>query len=146
MKMPSQPFFGRRRAALIAASLVGPLALLGGFSAAQEQPAAGKIETAKEKYKNIKVLKDLPADQLIPVMHKINTALGVKCDYCHVIGPNHTLFEKDDKPAKETARQMIVMTQNLNKHVKATEGKVTCFMCHHGHAEPEPAPDESNPK
>jgi photosynthetic reaction center cytochrome c subunit len=136
----SKPFAGRVRAALVAISFVGPLALLCGLSAAQEQPAGGKPQTSAQKYKNIKVLKNLPADQLIPIMHKINDALGVKCDYCHVIGPNHTGFEKDDKPAKETARKMIVMTEELNKKVKAVDAKVTCFMCHHGSAEPQREP------
>src|SRR5262245_50162720 len=35
-----------------------------------------KPETAGQKFKNIKILKDLPADQLIPVMHKFNDSLG----------------------------------------------------------------------
>jgi hypothetical protein len=92
---------------------------------------------SSQQFKNIKVLKDLPADQMIPVMRKINASLGVKCDFCHVINPDHTGFEKDDKRMKAMARKMMVMTQKLNKSEKILEGKATCFMCHHGRPEPD---------
>ena len=121
--------------------LVVPALLLGAFCLAQEGKKPAKPETSGKKFKNIKVLKDLPADQLIPVMHKFNTSLGVKCDACHVINADHTGWEKDDKPLKNVARQMIVMTQNLNKKEKAVQGKVTCYTCHRGHPEPEPMPE-----
>ncbi len=132
MTTSTKPFARRLRTALFAVGFVGPLALLGGLSTAQEHPEGEKGPTAKQKFKNIKVLKDLPADQLIPVMHKFNTALGVGCDFCHVQDR-----ASDAKPAKEAARKMIVMAQDLNKRVKVVDGKVTCYMCHHGKAEPE---------
>lgn len=127
------------RLALLAFSMIASALLLCVLCFAQgDKPA--KPPTSKQKYKNIKVLKDLPADQLIPVMRKINTALGVKCDFCHVVNPDHSGFEKDDKPAKEMARKMILMTQDINKRHKFVTGKVTCFTCHHGHPEPENPP------
>ena len=89
-------------ARLLTAGLMIASLALAAFCLAQEgrpQPPK-KTETSAKRFKNIKVLKDLPADQLIPVMHKFNTSLGVKCDYCHVVGENHTGFEKDDKPEK----------------------------------------------
>ena len=111
--------------------------LLGVFSFAQD---AKKAETSAQKYKNIKVLKDLPADQLGPLMHKINTSLGVKCDYCHVINADHSGFDLDTKPQKQKAREMIIMTREISKRQKTLEGKANCFMCHHGSAEPAMAP------
>lgn len=120
--------------------------LLAGSVAQDKKP---EKKTAREVYKNIKVLpKDLPADQVIPVMHKINDSLGVRCDFCHVVETNaagqHVGWEKDDKPMKSVARKMIVMTSELRSKQKILGGKPTCFMCHHGHAEPEtntPAPE-----
>ncbi len=112
------------------------------FGQGGQDKTAVKPETSGKKFKNIKVLKDLPADQLIPVMHKINKALGVGCDHCHVMGPNHTGFEKDDKPAKNQCRQMMKMTEDLNKRYKTVSQKVTCFTCHQGHAVPVNAPKE----
>lgn len=99
-----------------------------------------KPQTAAQKYKNIKVLKDLPAKDLGPLMHQFNDALGVKCDACHVINPDHTGWEKDDKPMKDAARGMITMLKEMNKKQKALGGKGTCFMCHHGQAEPQMQP------
>ncbi len=111
------------------------------LATAMAQPPAptggGKPITSGHKFKNIKVLKDLPADQLIPVMHKFNESLGVRCDFCHVVNADHSGFEKDDKPEKQMARDMIVMTQHINAKEKIVHGKATCAMCHHGHAEPE---------
>lgn len=127
------------RFALAVSLSVAPL-LLGVFCLAQDGKKPAKPETSGKKFKNIKVLKDLPADQLIPVMHKFNDSLGVKCDACHVINADHTGWEKDDKPMKEVARQMIVMTNDINKKQKSVKGKVTCFTCHHGHPEPEGMP------
>lgn len=131
---------GLARPALLLPILAVPTLLLGVLCLAQGGKKPAKVETAGQKYKNIKVLKDLPADQLGPLMHKINDALGVKCDACHVVDADHKGWEKDDKPMKNIARQMIVMTQNLNKKEKSVKGKVTCFTCHRGHPEPEGMP------
>src|SRR5271169_6072112 len=45
-----------------------------------------KGKTAGEFYKNVKVLKDVPASEIHPAMEYITTALGVGCGYCHVPG------------------------------------------------------------
>ncbi len=96
-----------------------------------------KTMTSKQKFKNIKVLKDQPASELIPLMHKINDSLGVKCDFCHVVKADHTGWDLDTKPEKNQARAMITMTNNLNKKEKSVHGKITCFTCHRGKPEPE---------
>ena len=131
--MPTQ-FTRKTRLALLPAAGL-PLLLLAALSVAQEKKPA-KPETAGKRFKNIKVLKDLPADELIPVMHKYNTDLGVGCDFCHIVGPNHTGFEKNDKPEKIQARQMIVMKNDLNKRYATVKAKVSCWTCHAGKAQP----------
>lgn len=133
-----------RRIALTSLCILPALAL-GVLSIAQETPAA-KPQTAKQKFKNIKVLKDLPADQLGPLMRQFNTALNVKCDFCHIINPDHSGFEKDDKPMKEEARKMILMSNDLNAHHKILDKKSTCYMCHHGHPEPETTAPPTEPR
>ena len=85
--------------------------------------------------KNIKVLNGLPDSQLIPVMQFISSSLGVDCAYCHVVPQ----FEKDDKPTKATARQMIQMQFAINRDNKAIfgdTGAITCYTCHRGQPEP----------
>ena len=127
------------RLSLLSAAGLLPLLLLTALSLAQEKKME-KPETAGKRFKNIKALKDMPADQLIPTMHKYNKDLGVGCDFCHVIGPNHTLFEKDDKPEKLQARQMILMKNDLNKRYATVKAKVSCWTCHAGKAQPVNSP------
>ncbi len=132
---------------LMAAALIAPLGLLGALVHAQEgKKAPAKTMTAKQKYKNILVLKNLPADKLGPVMHDYNTALGVNCAFCHVINADHSGFEKDDKPMKLKAREMITLVNDLNSKYKTIDKKATCAMCHHGHAEPEGMMQAEAPK
>ena len=68
----------------------------------QAAPASTNGETAGKKFKNIQVLKDIPADQLIPSMQFISASLGVECDFCHVENSGKMEFDKDDKKEKKT--------------------------------------------
>ena len=129
-----------RKPALIA---TGCSVLFAGMllAASTAQETKQEKKTAREVYKNIKVFpKDLPADQVIPIMRKINDSLGVKCDFCHVVETDaqgkHVGWEKDDKKMKQVARDMIVMTGKMRGQ-KYLKDKASCFMCHHGKPEPE---------
>lgn len=129
-----------RRIALVS-SLAVPAMVLASLSMAQD-PTKPMAPTAGEKFKNVKtVLKTLPAEQMIPVMHKISVSLGVKCDFCHVVNTDsrgqHVGWELDDKKMKSVARDMIRMTEDINKRYKVADKKVTCFTCHKGHSEPQ---------
>lgn len=97
---------------------------------------SGAKPTAAQKFKNIKVLKNLPADQLLPKMHEYNAALNVKCNFCHVVNAERNAWDKDDVPMKGVARQMIGVVNDLNAHQKSLNGRATCYMCHQGHPEP----------
>lgn len=131
------------RPAILTLSITAPVVMLCAAALTHvraQPPERSDGELAGKKFKNIKVLKNLPADKLIPTMHAWNTSLGVQCEFCHVVGPNHSGFERDDKPAKNMARAMVTMTMDLNKHQKALDNKATCYLCHHGHANPENRP------
>jgi len=95
-------------------------------------PAHGNPKTAQEAYKNIQVLKDAPADQLLPAMQFIAASLGVECEHCHV----GRTYEKDDKKPKQTARKMMQMMMAINKDNFDSHREVTCYTCHHGTADP----------
>jgi photosynthetic reaction center cytochrome c subunit len=113
------------------------LCLVAGWEApltAQDQSKAGSNapKTAEQQYKNIQVLKGIPADQLIPTMQFIAASLGVECEFCHV---EHQM-DKDDKKEKKTARQMIAMELAIDKdHFDGNLG-VTCYTCHRGTPHP----------
>ncbi|NUR56262.1 MAG: c-type cytochrome, partial [Acidobacteria bacterium] len=95
----------------------------------QRPPRPG--ETAAEYYKNIKVLKDVPAEQLPVSMRFIAASLGVGCDFCHVTGPQGG-FDRDDKKPKETARKMLRMVETINTQQFEGRQQVNCTTCHHG--------------
>ena len=89
-------------------------------------------KTAVQQFKNIQVLKDIPADQLIPTMQFIAASLGVECDFCHV----RNAFDKDEKKPKVKAREMMAMMITINEDNFNGERKVTCYSCHRGHTAP----------
>jgi photosynthetic reaction center cytochrome c subunit len=101
----------------------------------QRAPQGG-LKTAAQQFKNIQILKDIPADQLIPSMQFITASLGVDCEFCHV----ERAFDKDDKKPKQFARHMMEMMFNINK--ENFEGKrwVTCYTCHQGSPKPPSIP------
>ncbi len=98
----------------------------------QEASAQAAVETMEQKYKNIQVLKGLPATQLRPMMNYISGALGVNCVFCHVKTGDQMEFEKDDNNHKKIARRMIQMTMDINKNSFEGRMQVTCYTCHRG--------------
>jgi photosynthetic reaction center cytochrome c subunit len=105
-------------------------------SAASSKPAEKKEPTAGEKFKNVQVLKDVPASEWFPTMQFISGALGVGCDHCHV-----NPFPKDDKPAKARAREMMKMVQAINaQNFSDQQNRVTCMTCHNGSTKPARTP------
>src|SRR5580658_927415 len=91
---------------------------------------------AEEQFKNIQVLKGIPAEKLIPTMQFVAASLGVQCDFCHVQGA----FEKDDKKNKQTARKMMEMMIAINADDFDGHRAVTCNSCHNGNAKPQAIP------
>jgi photosynthetic reaction center cytochrome c subunit len=99
-------------------------------------PPAPKSRPAEEIFKNIQVQKGTAADQVIPSMQFISSALGVECTFCHVDGH----FEKDDKKPKLRAREMMRMTFALNNGSFEGRREITCYSCHRGVAQPVATP------
>src|SRR5260221_10546636 len=86
-------------------------------------PAAQtQVQTAGQRFKNIKVLNDMPADQLGKVMNIFAASLGQDCAYCH----NTKDYSSDEKKEKQTARRMIQMTLDINKNSFGGRTQVSC--------------------
>src|SRR6266581_8094794 len=111
-------------------ALVGSAAKSSLGQTASTSPVKGK--TAAEAYQNVQVLKDIPADQLVPAMQFITYSLGVECSYCHVEGA----LEKDEKKPKQTARKMMQMVAGINRDNFESKQMVTCNSCHRGSPRP----------
>jgi photosynthetic reaction center cytochrome c subunit len=99
---------------------------------AQHSTGTAAPQTTEQAYKNIQVLKGVPADQLIPAMQFITVSLGVQCDFCH----QEKGFEKDDKETKQTARKMMRMMFAINQDNFDGHREVTCYACHRGEHKP----------
>jgi len=94
-------------------------------------PPGSKEERAEHKYKNIQLLRGIPAERLTKIMFSFKASLGVDCTYCHI----KDQFEKDDKPAKQVARKMIQLVRDTNAKLGSMT-RVTCFTCHRGQTRP----------
>lgn len=98
--------------------------------------------------RNLKVLpENISRDSLQQIMRGYNEALGVKCGFCHAQNandPSRPDFASDARPEKETTREMIRMTHDINRRyftpvtdtTKVIQA-ITCATCHRGHELPE---------
>ena len=114
-------------------------------------PAAAHAQIP-EKFENLQVLpKDIPRDSLLKVMRGFTSALGVRCDFCHMQregapsqgGQVPLNFASDDKPEKKNARVMLRMVRDINgeqlpKLADRADPPVTvtCLTCHRGLSRP----------
>ena len=130
----------------IIATFVLVLPAAAGLRATQQpqgapQPAATPTpgQTAAQRYKNVQILKDVPAEQLPLAMQYITASLGVGCDFCHVTGPGGA-FDKDDKEPKQRAREMMKMMTAINTEQFEGRQTVGCMSCHNGRMRPSRTP------
>lgn len=100
---------------------------------------------------NTKVIpRNTPVIQVVGMMRNITSALGVRCQFCHVGEEGMPLerfdFAKDEKRTKLVARQMMLMVQEINRRLDTLPEhehagpplQVTCTTCHRGVSRPMP--------
>ena len=102
---------------------------------------AGKEQAPAETvFKNIQIFKGMPAGRVLRIMELgYARSLGVTCTHCHIPGA----WEKDDKPTKQVARDMVAMVNTINsqhlkqiKNLKSESPTVNCTTCHRGQTKP----------
>jgi hypothetical protein len=119
----AQPFDQNQKLAELAKRIIGQ----------ENKPAA-------EVFKNIQILKGMPAGRLLKVMELgYSKSLGVNCAHCHVVDQ----WDKDDKPTKQVTREMIKMVGGINndylkniKNLKSETPIINCTTCHRGQVKP----------
>ena len=135
----------RARAVIL---LLSATVLLGAGEAPKEDPDVARLlesikgqenKPAGEVFKNVQLLKNIPAGRLVRIMDAgYSRALGVGCEHCHV----EDRWEADEKRPKLAAREMIVMVQEINKKLEAMENidnsepQINCTTCHRGYVKP----------
>ena len=79
----------------------------------------------------------MPVDTFFDAMGMFAASMGNDCTFCHVkeAGFRREAFA-EVTPRIQRARQMIVMTQALNKQNFGGRPRVTCFTCHRGDYQP----------
>ncbi|HME10398.1 MAG TPA: photosynthetic reaction center cytochrome c subunit family protein [Bryobacteraceae bacterium] len=100
------------------------------------EPLRKPEQTAGERFKNVKMLKDVPASSLLNTMRYFAFSLGKDCEHCHV--KDH--FDAEDKKEKETARKMMELSHDTNEKFFDGKQEVRCYTCHQGHDKPESTP------
>ncbi|HVD62552.1 MAG TPA: c-type cytochrome [Gemmatimonadaceae bacterium] len=89
-----------------------------------------------------------PVQDVIGTMRNFTSALGVRCQFCHVGEEGQPLsqfdFASDKKRNKLVARQMMLMLQEINRRLDTIPEKgtpavtATCSTCHRGVSRPVP--------
>lgn len=106
----------------------------------REQIKGKENEPAEKVFKNIQTLKGIPDGRLLAIMNfGYARSLGVDCTHCHIADK----WEAEDKNTKQIARDMKVMSENINfellKNMKSLGGReaiVNCTTCHRGEVKP----------
>jgi hypothetical protein len=94
--------------------------------------AGHEDEPAEKFFRNIDILKGKKASRLPGLMSALTGLLGVDCSYCHVKNE----WDREDKPAKQTARKMFRMIEVINKDNFEGKNAVSCWTCHRGNPHP----------
>ena len=116
--------------------------------------AGRENEPAGTVFKNVKLLKSMPAGEFLKNMDvNYGRGLGMGCGNCHVLGQ----YDLDTRKNKRIARDMQEMTDYINstrlaqiKELDEDFAKVTCVTCHAGSGHPKgtmevPKPQQANP-
>ena len=104
--------------------------------------AAVKGAPAETVFKDIRVLKGIPADEFLDTMGMFASALLFDCVSCHAkeIITDENAFALET-PRIQRARQMVVMTNAINRLYFGNQNRVTCFTCHGGGNAPRSEPN-----
>jgi hypothetical protein len=128
----------RTRTAVVSTAAVFLASLV---SVAGQGGAAPEIRLSDTVFKNVQVLKGIPADEFMDTMGMFAASLGYDCASCHSpdIKSDRAAFAVTT-PQIRRARQMIAMVNGINEANFGGRPMVTCFTCHQGKYPPEAIP------
>lgn len=118
----------------------------------REQIKGRETEPAEKVFKNIQMLKNVPAGRLLAIMEMgYARSLGVDCTHCHIADK----WESEEKTTKQVTRDMAGMVRTINtdllkniKNLNSEQPVINCTTCHRGQVKPAlnlPVPSPSQP-
>lgn len=119
--------------------------LLGTTAAFSQTGPAGqagqKPLLAEEAFKNVQVLRGIPAKEFMETMGFFAASLSMTCSDCHseASGSNWANYA-DETDRKQTTRRMVLMVNALNKANFGGNRSVTCYTCHRTNPRPKVIP------
>jgi hypothetical protein len=106
-------------------------------------PVAAQVP---DEFTNLKILpKEIGKPEMVSIMRQFSSALGVRCNHCHVGEDPDSLegydFASDALEPKRVARAMMEMSALINREGMPRTGRkdalrVSCVTCHRGLARP----------
>jgi len=128
--------FGWRRT-VFGAMVALNVCLLGLVSAANQAGPEQAPPMSENFFKNVQVLKGIPADEFMDTMGMFAAALGYDCVSCHSSELyNDRAAFAITTPMIQRARQMIVMMNTINRTYFGGQPRMSCFTCHRGQNQP----------
>ncbi|PWT75285.1 MAG: c-type cytochrome [Bacteroidetes bacterium] len=113
--------------------------------------AATRPPGDEKRFTNLKIIpKNIDDERMDQIMNKMSHDLSVSCNYCHAdsvgVFPPRIDFSSDAKKNKLVAREMMKMTDRINKKYfnfnydyqleSSKKQPVTCKTCHRGFPKP----------
>jgi len=132
----------RERILFIAAlALAFLLASMPAHGQARPADQAGKPLMSEDAFKNIQVLRGIPAKEFMETMGFFAASLSLNCSDCHgdASGSDWANYAIDT-PLKQTARRMVIMVNAINKANFGGTRSVTCYTCHRSNQRPKIIP------
>ena len=96
---------------------------------------------SEEAFKDVQVLRGIPASEFIETMGFFAVSLTANCTTCHGdASAGSWEHYADNTPLKTAARRMVVMMNSINQANFGGKREVTCYTCHRGDRTPRITP------
>jgi len=117
------------------------MCLAGIASASGQTGTAEKPLLSEEAFRDVQVLRGIPASEFIETMGFFAVSLTANCTTCHGdASAGSWEHYADNTQLKTAARRMVVMMNSINQANFGGKREVTCYTCHRGDRTPRITP------
>jgi hypothetical protein len=135
----------RQRKKLLCVAALMVACVLAFSPAFSQSPTASQAPSkpllAEEAFKNVQVLRGIPAKEFMETMGFFAASLAMTCTDCHSEASGSSWANyADETPRKQTARRMVLMVNAINSANFGGARSVTCYTCHRTSPRPKVIP------